>query len=133
MKDIENRRDIDKLLQRFYEKVLVDEIVGYIFSVAEIDLEHHLPIIGDFWDSILFGKKDYQQRGRNPMQIHLDLHQKTELNAEHFERWLKVWTETVDELFAGERAELIKMRAHAIGERMLNMIGGEPKINIYNF
>jgi hemoglobin len=124
MRDIENRQDIDTLLRLFYAKALADDVIGYIFTIAELDLEHHLPIIGDFWDSLLFGKKDYQQRGRNPMQIYIDLHRKTELNAEHFERWLKLWTGSVDELFAGERAEMIKMRAHSIGERMLNMIGG---------
>ncbi|HSS95793.1 MAG TPA: group III truncated hemoglobin [Terriglobales bacterium] len=129
MKDIAGREDIGRLLQRFYEKALADEVIGYIFVIAELDLEHHLPIIGDFWDSMLFGKKDYQQRGRNPVQIHLDLHQKTALKAEHFARWLKVWTETVDELFAGEHAELIKMRAHSIGERMLNTISCVPDIN----
>lgn len=128
MRDIESRQDIDLLLQRFYEKVLFDDVIGYIFVVAKLDLEHHLPIIGDFWDSMIFGKKDYQLRGRNPMQIHLDLHQKTGLTAAHFERWLNIWTETVDEFFTGERAELIKMRAQAIGERMLNMISDLPKI-----
>ncbi|MGB0093547.1 MAG: hypothetical protein WBP81_13590, partial [Solirubrobacteraceae bacterium] len=30
----------------------------------------------------------------------------------HFERWLALWRATVDELFAGERAELAK--AHAV-------------------
>jgi len=124
MRDIENRQDIDILLQRFYDKVLVDDVIGYIFTIAKLDLEHHLPIIGDFWDSMLFGKKDYQQRGRNPMQVHLDLHQKTALTAEHFERWLKIWGETVDELFTGEQADLIKMRAQTIGDRMLQMTRG---------
>jgi hemoglobin len=124
MKDIENRQDIDTLLQHFYDKALTDEVIGYIFTAAKLDLEHHLPIIGDFWDSMIFGKKDYQLRGRNPMQIHLDLHQKTALTAEHFDRWLKLWAATVDELFTGERADLIKMRAQGIAGRMLNMIGG---------
>ena len=128
MRDIENRADIDTLLIRFYDKVLLDDVIGYIFAIAELDLEHHLPIIGDFWDAMLFGTKEYQQRGRNPMQIHLDLHQKTELTAEHFDRWLTVWSEAVDELFIGERADMIKMRARSIGERMLNMINGAPEI-----
>jgi hemoglobin len=34
------------------------------------------------------------------------------LRAGHFERWLVLWRATVDELFAGERAELAK--AHAL-------------------
>jgi hemoglobin len=128
MHDIENRQDIDTLLKAFYAKALTDGVIGYIFTIAKLDLEHHLPIITDFWDSMLFGKKDYQLRGRNPMQVHVDLHQKTELTAEHFERWLKLWAETVDELFTGERANMIKIRARAIGGRMLNIIVHVPDI-----
>jgi hemoglobin len=37
---------------------------------------------------------------------------KVRLRSGHFERWLVLWRETVDELFAGERAELAK--AHAL-------------------
>ena len=37
---------------------------------------------------------------------------KVPLTRGHFERWLYLWTLTVDELFEGERAELAK--AHAI-------------------
>jgi hemoglobin len=128
MRDIENRLDIDALLQHFYSRALTDDLIGYIFTIAKLDMEHHLPIIGDFWDSMLFGKKDYQLRGRNPMQVHIDLNQKTELNTEHFERWLKLWTETVDELFIGERADMIKMRARAIGDRMLDTLSGITEI-----
>lgn len=130
MQDIKSRADIDALLRAFYAKALHDKTIGYIFTdVAKLDLEHHLPIIGDFWDSILFGKKDYQQRERNPMQIHLQLNEKSALTSAHFQRWLKLFNETVDEMFTGERAEMIKMRAHGIGRRMQNMINGVPEIS----
>lgn len=129
MQDIENRADIDALLRAFYDKALRDETIGYIFTdVAKLEMDHHLPIIGDFWDSMLFGNKQYQMRARNPMQNHLELNKKTPLTSQHFERWLKLWTETVDEMFAGERADMIKIRAHSIGSRMLNMINGLPQI-----
>ena len=36
---------------------------------------------------------------------------KVRLRAGHFERWLVLWRETVDSLFAGERAELAKSHA----------------------
>lgn len=130
MRDIENRQDIDALLRVFYDKALTDDTIGFIFTdIAKLDMEHHLPIIGDFWDAILFGKKEYQQRERNPMQIHLQLNEKSALTSAHFQRWLKLWNETVDELFAGERAEMIKMRAHGIGRRMQNMIDGVPELS----
>ncbi|MBK8305279.1 MAG: group III truncated hemoglobin [Chloracidobacterium sp.] len=47
--DIENRADIDLLMQNFYQRALADDVIGYIFTdVAHLDLESHLPIIGDF-------------------------------------------------------------------------------------
>jgi len=44
----------------------------------------------------------------------------------HFERWLEIFTEAVDELFHGERSDFLKMRAKMIGNRMLNFVSGVP-------
>ena len=125
-KDIENRTDIDNLMNRFYAVAMTDETIGYVFEIAELDLEHHLPIIGDFWETLLFSSGDYQKHGRNPLQVHADLNKKTPLFLEHFERWLEIFRETVDESFAGERADFIKIRANAIANRMFSYIGDIP-------
>ncbi len=126
MKDIENRDDIDRLMQVFYERVLVDDVVGYIFTdVVKLDLEHHLPIIGDFWESSLFGTPAYAKHGRNPMLVHKELHAKSALTQEHFARWLEIFTATVDDLFVGEQTNHLKMRAKAIAIRMLEFLGVE--------
>ena len=125
-KDIENRTDIDNLMNRFYAIAMTDETIGYVFEIAELDLEHHLPIIGDFWETLLFSSGDYQKHGRNPLQVHADLNEKTPLFLEHFERWLEIFRETVDESFAGERADFIKIRANAIANRMFSYIGDIP-------
>jgi len=125
MKDIETRADIDALLVKFYERAFADELIGFIFTeVAKLDLVHHLPIIGDFWESLLFGSDDYSKRGRNPLQIHAVLNQKTPLETKHFRRWVEIFHKTVDENFKGERAEFAKVRAEAIGNRILNFVSG---------
>ncbi|MDQ6787935.1 MAG: group III truncated hemoglobin [Acidobacteriota bacterium] len=130
-KDIETRADIDVLMNRFYSKAMTDDLLGYIFNdVAKLDLELHLPIIGDFWETLLFGTRDYQKHGRNPLQIHGELNLKTPLQREHFQRWLEIFRGTVDEFYSGERAEFAKSRAEAIANRMLNFIGGVPAIEI---
>ena len=124
LKDVESRVDIDRLMHVFYERALGDSVIGYIFTdVAKLDLEHHLPIIGDFWESLLFGTPAYQKHGRNPMLVHQDLHSKSQLTREHFERWLQIFTATVDDLFAGENADHLKARAGAIAARMLDFLG----------
>ncbi|MGI8788035.1 MAG: group III truncated hemoglobin [Pyrinomonadaceae bacterium] len=123
MKDIENRADIDDLMNRFYARAMSDKEIGYIFTdVAKLDLYHHLPIIGDFWETMLFGTGNYQKHERNPMQVHGELNQKTPLTFEHFNRWLEIFYETIDENFAGETSEYLKMRANAIANRMLEYV-----------
>lgn len=129
MKDIETREDIDILMEEFYKRAFADEKIGYIFTdVVKLDLEKHLPIIGDFWDSLLLGAKNYQKHGRNPLQIHGEINQKTSLTIEHFRHWLEIFRETVDEMFVGTRAEFAKSRAESIANRMMNFIRGVPGI-----
>ena len=120
MRDIETRTDIEELMAAFYRKALADELIGYIFTdVARIDLEHHLPVISDFWEMMLFGTVNFPAKyGRSPMQVHQALSEKVNFRAEHFGRWVKLFCETVEERFAGERAALAKVRAVSIAETM---------------
>lgn len=128
-RDIENRADIDDLMNRFYARAMTDETIGYVFEIAGLDLKHHLPIIGDFWETMLFGTGNYQRHGRNPLRVHAELNEKTPLFFEHFERWLEIFYETVDETFTGERADYIKIRANAIANRMFSFVSGAPSFS----
>jgi hemoglobin len=132
-RDIQNRADIDRLLTVFYKKAFADDVIGYIFTdIAHLDLEHHLPIIGDFWESLLLGTNSYQKHGRNPLQVHGVLHQKVPLLPKHFQRWVEIFYDSVDELFAGERSDFAKQRADAIANRMLNYVSGVPSLATIN-
>lgn len=114
--DITNREDLLKLVSLFYEKLLADSSISYIFTeVAKIDLPHHLDILVDFWDNILFQHDVYR---KNAMQPHLILHRQTPIQKHHFETWLKYFNESVDELFEGEKAFLAKERALSIATVM---------------
>ena len=111
-KDIENRNDLLILITKFYEKLLADNSISYIFTdVAKINLDHHFPVLVDFWDSILFQSDTYR---KNAMQPHMDLHQKSPLTKHHFDTWLRYFKESVDGLFAGDNAFIIKERATSI-------------------
>lgn len=110
--DIQNREDIERLIFAFYEQLLKDEELGFIFTeVAKINLLTHLPILYDFWESVLFHTGNYK---RNAMQMHLDLHQKHRLTEKHFNRWLSIFDKTVDDLFLGPTANRAKVRALSI-------------------
>lgn len=116
MKDIETRADLELLLKEFYTKLLKDESIGYIFTdVAKIDLEHHLPILADFWEQTLFHRGGYRN---NTMQVHLDLNAKEKLTEEHFYTWLNHFYYTTNRLFAGPNAEKAKTRALSIATIM---------------
>ena len=115
MPDISTRTDIDLLMRRFYGKASTDPLIGYLFTnVAKLDLDHHLPVIGDFWESTLLGTGVYARHGRNPLLIHAALDAKERLRPDHFERWLVLFNESVDESFSGTRAAFAKHRAQAI-------------------
>ena len=103
--DIKTRTDIEKLVDDFYGKVQNDPLLGPVFS--HVDWPHHLPIMYNFWSSMLLGDQSY--RG-NPLQKHLPL----SIEGKHFNQWLKLFTETVDENFAGDKADEVKMRAESI-------------------
>lgn len=126
MKDIESRADIDLVMRVFYERALADDVIGYIFTdVARLDLEAHLPVIVDFWESMLFATNKYQMRGRNPLLVHKDLDDRSRFRAEHFTRWLALFEKVVDEEFTGPRADLIKQRANAIANRFQDFLSIE--------
>jgi hemoglobin len=109
VQDIETRADVERLVRAFYAKALVDPVIGFIFTdVARLDVEAHVPEIASFWETILLGARSYSGGAFRP---HAELNLKVRLRAGHFERWLVLWRATVDEHFAGERAELAKHHA----------------------
>jgi hemoglobin len=121
--DLETRSGIDRLMVAFYAKATTDDLIGEFFTdVVPFDLRHHLPVIGDFWESVLLGTQAYRKHNRSPLQLHAELDAIEPLHPEHFDRWLELFRETVDELFAGPRADFAKLRSAMIAKRMLEVI-----------
>jgi hemoglobin len=110
--DIEDRADCERLVRAFYGRALTDPVIGFIFvDVARLDLEAHIPRLASFWETILLGAQSY---GGGAFRPHAVINAQVPLRAGHFERWLWLWRTTVDELFAGERAELAKSHADRV-------------------
>jgi hemoglobin len=115
--DIRNRKDIEKLVDAFYNKVKTDPIIGYLFTdVAMVNWSTHLPKMYDFWENILFCTANYSG---NPMMKHKELHEKSTMTEEHFTHWTTLFTNTVDNFFEGTKAEEIKDRAMNIASLMM--------------
>ena len=116
MKDIENSQDIKLLVDEFYKEVVNDDLIGHFFTkVIPLDLEIHLPVMYDFWETTLLGNMKYKG---NPMVKHIELSRKESLNPEHFERWLSLWVNAVTENFEGPKAEEAMQRAKLIADLM---------------
>jgi hemoglobin len=116
MKDIESREDVDLLVRSFYDKVRKNEMLGHIFDdVIKIDWAYHIPILVDFWETILLDTNSYQ---RNAMAEHFKVNQKIKLEPLHFNTWLNLFDATVNEHFEGAKANLAKQRAHSIAQIM---------------
>ena len=115
-KDIESRKDIEVLVNRFYDRVKTDPVIGYIFTdLVKVNWEDHLPKMYEFWENALFYTGSYTG---NPLRIHMHLHHMFPLTSQHFLRWNQLFNETVDLLFSGERARLAKQRAKSISSVM---------------
>jgi hemoglobin len=116
MRDIETRADIELLLRNFYSKVFKDDLISHFFiEVVPLDLKTHIPVIADFWESILLDAKGYR---KNVMEVHLNISQKSKIEKKHLDRWVKLFTETVNELFEGYKATVAKQRAASIATMM---------------
>jgi hemoglobin len=110
--DIGTPDDIRGLIDAFYAEVRRDELLGPVFT-ARIPAGHwptHLDTMTRFWTAALLGQAA-GYRG-NPGAKHLNL----PIEPAHFTRWLKLFGQTVDALFAGDKAAEIKVRAQKMGE-----------------
>lgn len=125
--DIQSRADIERLVNQFYKKVISDEMIGVFFTeIVVLDWGKHIPVMYDFWETILLGKRTYKG---NAMLKHIQLSRKQTLQTRHFERWLKHWETTVQECFCGEKAHEAIERAHQIGALMQTKIARHLKVN----
>ncbi len=121
LRDITTEADVKRLVDAFYEKVNADELLSPVFNgVAHVDWAHHLPVMYTFWSSVLLGTASYHGR---PFPKHLAL----PVGREHFDRWLQLFTGTVDALFEGDKAEEAKMRGYSIAQVFQYRMGLLPE------
>jgi len=99
------------VVSAFYAKARQDDIIGPVFNrvVAAEQWPHHIQTITDFWSSMLLGTRRYMGR---PMPKHIAI---PELTDAHFQRWLRLFRETAEELCPPHVAAMFTDRAERIG------------------
>lgn len=122
--DIAGRAEIETLVNTFYERVRADQVLGFIFNdVAQTDWATHLPKMYAFWETVLFRSGGYTG---NPLATHAKLVPQTAMGRAQFDQWLMLFRATVDDLFAGEKAEHIKSCAADMSNVIYSRINGVP-------
>jgi hemoglobin len=116
MTDLATRDDVDVLLRRFYGRVFADDVLTEPFSELRAQgLESHLPVMCDFWETVLFRAGLY--RG-NALMVHRQLNERHPLHANHFARWLALWGAAVDEMYDGPSASRAKVQVGRIANSL---------------
>lgn len=115
-----SRQDIEFLVQQFYLVARQDPEIGYIFDyIPDSRWQKHLDKIYRFWASLLLDEQSYDG---NPMLKHKVLHQQIPMTHRHFDVWLQIWTDTVNQHFEGGLAEQAILRGKMIKEMMANRV-----------
>jgi len=100
--DIVGRKEIELLVDSFYEAVRADASLGPVFDeVAKVDWNEHIPKLCDFWETVLFRTGSYKG---NPLAVHRHLVKDVAMGRAMFDRWLELFNGTMDRHFEGENA-----------------------------
>lgn len=109
--DISTLDDIKLLVDSFYGKVREDNLLKDIFNERIEDRwPQHLEKMYRFWQTVLLEEHTYFGSPFVP-------HAKLPVEQHHFEQWVKIFHEIVDEHFVGEKATRAKWQ----GQRMAEM------------
>lgn len=123
MHEVVDRVNINEMVRKFYAKVLDDELLSPFFRKALGDdlkngkWHEHLHTLDNFWMLMMTGKRGY---GGDPFPPHAFL---GPLTPETFERWLKLFRETLDTLYVKEIADKFYSKANILAEQFMDNLG----------
>jgi hemoglobin len=125
--DLDDPAEVGEMVRRFYQAVAQDDLLGPMFTdVAQVDWSVHLPKLAAFWCRALFSQPGYEG---NPYRQHQLIDAREPFTVAHFERWLDLFHDTLDQGWAGPRVEQAKELAGkvaAVHSRQIVGIEVEP-------
>jgi hemoglobin len=118
--DIKNYSDLQLCITRFYELLATDKMLNPIFydMLGHGNWTNHINKIADFWDTVLFAGTNYKGQSFLP-------HATMQLEQKHFDQWLALFAQSINENFEGPKAE------EAIAKAKTMAILFMSKINYY--
>lgn len=119
--DLRGVEEVEELVRAFYRAAAVDRVLGPVFEAAAVDWAEHIPKLVAFWSWQLFGIRGYEG---HPLRAHEPLQARTPFEDRHYERWLELFEETLDERFSGEVTELARGRARRMAAALQRLLEG---------
>ena len=104
---------LHRLVEVFYARVRTDDRIGPVFNDAIADWPEHLDKLQSFWSSVMLTSGRYKGR---PLPAHIK--HASRISPAAFERWLALWRQTTDELFAPGPAAALQEKAGRIAESL---------------
>lgn len=118
--DILTENDVKILVDTFYAKVDKDDLLSPVFNQqASVEWSKHLDTMYKFWGTLLIGTMNYNGSSFPP-------HARLKIKEEHFNQWLHLFIETVNENFQGSNAEIAIQRAKNIASVFQYKLGLTP-------
>jgi len=119
-----DRSNIAQTIEAFYSRVRDDTLIGPVFAqVLEGRWDSHMPKMVNFWSSLVLGEKSYQgnlKAAHQPLAM---------LTPEHFNRWLALFCETVEQRFEPAAAvQFIEPALRIAHSLQLSHFGWEFKV-----
>lgn len=111
---------IGDVVDTFYDRVRHDSMLGPIFARHVDDWAPHLLRMNAFWRSVLLRSGEFQRSERgSPPVLHAAV---GGLGADHFARWLTLFSAVLEERLEDEAAQTWAGRAKSIGASLLQHV-----------
>jgi hemoglobin len=107
---------IEKLVAHFYSRAQEDKLLGPIFNeVARVDWEQHIPLLCQFWNSIMLKTSEYHG---NAYMKHVLIGKQIAVQEEHFSRWLDLFQQEAIKHLPTDAAKQIVDRSILIAKSL---------------
>ncbi|CAA6806224.1 MAG: Globin [uncultured Sulfurovum sp.] len=117
-----NAENMEELVHAFYPKVLKDPILAPFFiaklgdNIESSGWKAHLKLIVEFWKFAALGYDEYTN---NPLTPHLAMEG---LSREAFGQWLRLFHETVYEIYEPFAGDYLKDKSLDIAENFMRKL-----------
>lgn len=117
-----NEENIEILVRTFYTQVLEDTLLAPFFieklgdNLHSEAWEEHLLLLTEFWKFAALGYDEYKG---NPLQPHFHIQG---LSREAFMGWLKLFHQTVGEIYTPSAGDYFKQKSTNIAENFMRKL-----------